>query len=137
MKLINYSCHHISRHHEPIHGKFSVWGFFFFFLLKYGHENAEMKRNDNVTLHYFINARNFSCESLHVHACLYALTVRICLRSVGNFTQIQIVRILKLTFIWNHALLQRVTLKWRWWRGRRWRWWWWWLFREERVLFEN
>ena len=45
MGLIRYSCGHISGHHEPIHVKFGVWGFFFYHvLLKYCHENAEMQK---------------------------------------------------------------------------------------------
>ena len=61
MVLIRYSCGHISGHHEPIHVKFGVWGFFIMF---YGHENAEMQKRkfDDVTLQYSI-----APTLLHIH----------------------------------------------------------------------
>ena len=55
--LIRYSCGYISGHHEPIHVKFGVWGFFLHVLLKYHHENAEMQKRkyDDVTPQYSLN----------------------------------------------------------------------------------
>ena len=55
--LIRYSCGHISGHHEPIHVKFGVWGFFIMFcwnmvikMLKC----KKKKKNDDVILRYSI-----------------------------------------------------------------------------------
>ena len=46
---------------KPIHVKFGVQGFFFYYvLLKYGHENAEMQKGkfDDITLQYSLASRN-------------------------------------------------------------------------------
>ena len=64
MGLIGYSSGHILGHHEPILSNWCV-RVFHHVLLKYGHENAEMKKrkkNDDVTLQDSI--QNYGIQSL-------------------------------------------------------------------------
>ena len=53
-KLIRYSCGHISGHHEPIHVKLGVWGFFIMFYWNMVMKMLKCKKRkyDDVTLHY-------------------------------------------------------------------------------------
>ena len=56
MKIIRYSCGHISGHHEPIHVKFGVWGFFIMFYWNIVMKMLKCKKRkfDDVTLQYSI-----------------------------------------------------------------------------------
>ena len=52
--LIRYSCGHISGHHEPIHVKFGVWGFFIMFYWNMVMKMLKCKKENLMTSHYII-----------------------------------------------------------------------------------
>ena len=56
MRLIRYSCRHISGPHEPIYVKFGVWGFFIMFYWNMVMKMLKCKNDnfDDVTLRYSI-----------------------------------------------------------------------------------
>ena len=51
MGLIRYSCGHISGHHEPIHVKFGVWGFFIMFYWNIVMKMLKCKKENLMTSH--------------------------------------------------------------------------------------
>ena len=52
MGLIRYSCGHISDHHEPIHIKFGVWGFFIMFYWNIVMKMLKCKKENLMTSHF-------------------------------------------------------------------------------------
>ena len=52
MGLIRYSCGHISGHHEPIHVKFGVWGFFIMFYWNMVMKMLKCKKENLTTSHF-------------------------------------------------------------------------------------
>ena len=52
MGLIRYSCGHISDHHEPIHVKFGVWGFFIMFYWSMVTRMLKCKKGNLMTSHF-------------------------------------------------------------------------------------
>ena len=56
MGLIRYSCGHFLDHHEPLHVKFGVWGFFILFYWKMVMKmlKCQKRKFDDITLQYSI-----------------------------------------------------------------------------------
>ena len=52
MGLIRYSCGHISGHHEPIHVKPGVWGFFIMFYWNIIMKMLKCKKDNLMTSHF-------------------------------------------------------------------------------------
>ena len=52
MGLIRYSCSHISGHHEPIHVKFGVWGFFIMFYWNIVMKMLKCKKENLMMSHF-------------------------------------------------------------------------------------
>ena len=52
MGLIRYSCCHISGHHEPIHVKFGVWGFFIMLYWNIVMKMLKCKKENLMTSHF-------------------------------------------------------------------------------------
>ena len=52
MGIIRYSCGHISGHHEPIHVKFGVWGFFIMFYWNLVIKMLNCKKENLMTSHF-------------------------------------------------------------------------------------
>ena len=78
MGLIRYSCSHISGHHEPIHVKLGVWGFFIMFywnivmkMLKCKKENLMMSHFSTLLWHSAKNIELTICFQRYVKNWLF------------------------------------------------------------------